>query len=216
MAVSLLYKRQAAKIGTLELDAALTETHSADVEVTEYPVEQGANVADHRRVKPISITLECIISNTPMPKDGDPNATVSYRGHTWQSRSKGQPGRAELAYEELLDLKNSAELLTVVTSLKTYDNMTITSVSVPRDEDTVHALRFTVTLREIRVVRNDTVTISAKTTRAKPKTDLHKKAKTETTPEQQKQSFLRYLTEGDAKRDAQNAIESLTKLAGGG
>ena len=50
------------------VDLALTEEHSHDSEATQYPVEKGANITDHVRPKPISITFEGIVSASPLTR----------------------------------------------------------------------------------------------------------------------------------------------------
>lgn len=185
-----LQRRQKASIDALTLDASVNETHDTDVDVTDFPVEQGANISDHRRRKPRTITVEGVVSNTPLPDDGDPMNTVTSNGFTWNSRSSADATRASTAYNTLLDLADASRLLTVVTSLQKYENMTITKLSVPRNASIGQALRFTATLREIRVVRNDTVTINAKTTRAKPKVDQHKKP---TAPVDDRSRYLKFM-----------------------
>ena len=48
------------------MDLALSEEHRFPGEVTSYPVEQGADISDHIRTLPEEITLECIVSDTPI------------------------------------------------------------------------------------------------------------------------------------------------------
>lgn len=214
MPVALLFKKQLASIDTLTLDASLSENHSVEVEVTDHPVEQGVNISDHRRRKPYSVTIEGVVTNTPSKPTGISHPVTS-RGHTWIATQVADATASASAYSTLLALADASRLITVITALRRYDNMTITSLSVPRDAKTGQALRFTATLREIRIVRNDTVAISAKTTRAQKTTDLHKKAKNEITPEQQEQTAARYLLGGDAAKDVKDAVGAIGRVLGG-
>ena len=55
-----------ARVGLVELDASLSESHSMNATVTEYPVEEGADIADHIRRQPDTITISGIVSDTPL------------------------------------------------------------------------------------------------------------------------------------------------------
>ncbi|GAC1030859.1 hypothetical protein thsps21_16860 [Pseudomonas sp. No.21] len=46
------------RIGTLRLDAVISETHKSDLKITENPVESGANIADHAYVQPRSLIIK--------------------------------------------------------------------------------------------------------------------------------------------------------------
>jgi hypothetical protein len=47
-------------------DACTAQTHEGTVEITEHPVEEGSDVADHARPAPERLSLEGFVSNTPM------------------------------------------------------------------------------------------------------------------------------------------------------
>lgn len=59
---------------TLQFDAILTESQMASAEITEHPVEKGANVTDHVRKKLDSVKFEAIISNEPLYDTGERGA----------------------------------------------------------------------------------------------------------------------------------------------
>ncbi len=61
----------------LSFDASVAERHSLVSEVTDHPVESGANIADHIRPVPLELDLEGVISNTPLrtPPDNADGAT---------------------------------------------------------------------------------------------------------------------------------------------
>jgi hypothetical protein len=165
-----LFQVTRAKIGSIELDASISESHVATVDVTEHPVEEGSNIVDHARPKPLVLTIEGLVSNTPMPFGGE--HTETSRGVDFKSNGKGDFERAGKAFADLIALKDSAKQLTVVTALKTYEGMMIRSLTVPRDARIGQALRFTCELIQVRTVRNATVRVIAK---ALPKRELEKK-----------------------------------------
>jgi hypothetical protein len=53
-------------IGSVWVDVSLDETHAAGAEVSEHPVEQGSNIADHIRPTPRVITIEGLVTNHPL------------------------------------------------------------------------------------------------------------------------------------------------------
>jgi hypothetical protein len=139
------------KVNAIEFDVVVSEAHDAEVEVTEHPVEQGANITDHARVKAEAVTLDALVSNTPLAdslrlENGQP------KEFPWQA-----PGRAQDIYLQLRDLKDARQLVTVATQRGTYTNMVITRLSVPVTVETGEALRFTITLKQVRLVSTSTV-----------------------------------------------------------
>jgi hypothetical protein len=53
-------------IGDIWIDVSVHETHSVGAEVSEHPVEAGANIADHIRPLPRAITIEGMVTNFPI------------------------------------------------------------------------------------------------------------------------------------------------------
>ena len=169
MAATVIVPRQPfdTKIGDIVVDASIAETHVLENEITDHPVEQGANISDHSRPMPDSFTMECVVSNTPILPDAA------------GARPENKPGRAKATYEALKKLRDEGTLIDVVTSLVTYKSMVVKSVSIPRDAKTSDCLKFSITLKQIRVVKNK---LTALVKAAAPQT--HKKAGTgKQTPE---------------------------------
>jgi hypothetical protein len=147
-------------IGSLEVDATLSERHTIAVEVTAHPVERGANVADHKRRKPAGLQLEGVVSNSPIA--------------TKEKLPAGYTQRAQSAQQYLESLADSAELVTIITETKVYENMALTELSAPRDAKTGDAYRFTASFTAIRIVENKTVMVVTAASNGKP---LDKKGK---------------------------------------
>ncbi len=51
---------------TIYFDIVSKETHEGAADITEHPVETGPDVADHIRAKLASLTLEAMVTNTPI------------------------------------------------------------------------------------------------------------------------------------------------------
>ena len=163
---TLIFKYPNAKIGALELDASVSEGHDGEVEVTEHPVEVGANVSDHARIKPDTLTMEGVISATPFGKE----ASLDY---------------IREGYEKLLELKDARELLTIVTVLRAYSDMMLVKLTVPRDANSGDALRFSATFKQVRLAEvQKTVTTVRKVPKAKGKTQTGKQVATPVPPPQ--------------------------------
>jgi len=130
------------------IDCSLRETHTYDSEVTEYPVESGSNITDNIRPLPIVVEMECLVSNTPI------GVIVPYRNLV-----RGEEGLqylskpADDAYELLTLIRDQRKPVTIRTSLRTYENMALKSLSIPRGAH-LDELRFTATFQQIQTVEN--------------------------------------------------------------
>lgn len=155
------------KIGELEIDVVMSEEHIGEVEVTQHPVEQGADPTDHARERPDTLRLECFVSNTPVYKKDRETLTVT---------TKGAGGRARGIYDQVRALKSARQLLEVTTSMRVYSNMMMTSLSAPRSIRTGDGVQFSVSFVQVRVVQNRTIEVPTLETRAKPKNKLGQKS----------------------------------------
>jgi hypothetical protein len=163
----LLNKKTPGKIGILELDATVHESHEYINTLTEFPVEKGFNISDHVIRAPEKLTIEGFITNTPIPRSSDLQPL---------NGSAAQINRVESALEILLDLaglpspaKNTSDVSSsalfpkvideVQTGLRAYKNMVITRLTIPRDKDTGETMRFTCEMRHLITVLTETVTM---------------------------------------------------------
>ena len=145
MALSeLLFKKTRAVVGLVQFDASLSESHLSEADITDHPVEEGANIADHIRNRPDSIEINGVVTNTPIAY------LASLTAKSPLTSDLGSvDDRVETAYQELLRIKNAGELVEVITSLRTYKNMVLKSVSVVRDQANGNILNTSVALREM-------------------------------------------------------------------
>lgn len=130
-------------IGGLVFDAVLKTDHTSKVTATSHPVESGANISDHAFVEPKEISIEVGVSDCETG-----NGTF------------GSGSRSLNAFNALMKLQASRQLITVVTRFKVYTNMLITSVSVPDDYTTMNSFKANLMLREIPIVSTSTVKVS--------------------------------------------------------
>jgi hypothetical protein len=205
--INLVFDRTRAQIGSVQLDVSISEQHTSTNEVTDHPVEVGVNIVDHVRPKPDVLKIEGMVSNTPLPSSDAPAYPVTVNGITFLSKSQFQAARAGTAYSDLLSLQSSASLITVVTGLRTYDNMVIESLDVPRDAKVGQALRFSCTLKQIK-------TAVLQTAKIVPTAKVDKGKKATTTPtKEQSSSVLNSLDEASGNKGSNFLIDLLGKGA---
>ncbi len=150
--------RVAQRIGSslntlLNIEATLNENHLSELDVTDHPVEVGSDISDHIRLRPNSLELTAFISNRPVAILASQNASLGVKG--------GSPlERAEDAFREMLRWQSEGLLLTVVTTLRTYEDMVLQRVSPTRDASSGKVLRAQLSFREIITVETQIVDIS--------------------------------------------------------
>ena len=174
-------------MGGLVFDAVFEETHEADLEVTDNPVETGVVVSDHAFMKPLRVKISAGVSDTPLAAvTDDPFASDA--------------GRSRRAFELLTELQKRAEPFIVQTGLKLYENMIITSIRTSQDKDSSGALLFTAELREVIIVYTQVVTYpprkpGATKRQAGPKKDKGEQQGKEVTEKPKKQSLSKKLAD---------------------
>lgn len=196
MPLTLIYQATKARIDTLELDASISEVHEIENEVTEHPVESGFQVTDNVRRKPLRVTIEGLVSNTPVV-NGFVRAGQQLQG-LYAGNSDVDAARAETAFSTLQSIFDTQKIISVYTKLKQYDSMVIEKLRVPRDSKTGDALRFTAVCKEVRIVQAQTVQVSL--ARGKPRQRTGKKsAATSAQAEQTKSSLALQAVKGVGK-----------------
>lgn len=145
------------------VDITKMETHSLEAEVTDHPVEKGSTISDHVRLNPIEITLECLISDTPIGITAqDPSrrlGDIEIEGESADTL----PTPSEDAYAFLKRIRLAREPVTIETSLDRFENMVLTRLTVPRNAQTSGGLTFEVTFKEVVIVENLRVTVRVAT-----------------------------------------------------
>lgn len=139
--MSQLLPLQTVMIDEFLIDVALSEEHTFESEVTEYPVEKGADITDNIRPKPIQITMEGLVSNSAFNP-----LIVSARTSIDQS--------VDDAYAKLMKIRDERETVTIRTSLRTYTNMAMKNLVIPRQPGQSDALRFSASFVQVEIVSN--------------------------------------------------------------
>ena len=137
MALSLIYGRKYAQssVGTVTFDTMVTEDHKYTSRVTYFPVENGTIVSDHIINQPDVVVLSGLVTDTPLSFLAGFNRSIA-------------------AFNQLVQLHERRQVIDVVTGIKIYKNMAITSLEVPRTVKTGQTLTFNIVLQKI-VYDND-------------------------------------------------------------
>jgi hypothetical protein len=153
-----------------EIDVAISEEHTYDSEVTEHPVESGSAVVDNVRPRPISVSIEGFVSDTPIGE--------------LAKRREGSSLPSSEAFARLQIIRDAREPITISTSLRDYDNMILESLSIPTSSENGGALHFRATFKQIRIVTNERTTIRVAEPRGKSGTNRGNKPSPKVTPTQ--------------------------------
>jgi hypothetical protein len=138
-------------IGEVQLDAGLSEEHEVRGGVTSSPVETGIDVTDNYRVKPRMLSINGIITNTPIAV-GYPLQTA-INGVKNIAAGNDQP--TDVAWAALQEYLDKAQVIDITTSLQKYTNMVITSLVVKRNSQHGQSLNISLKAMEVRFVTTE-------------------------------------------------------------
>lgn len=136
--------------GSFFFDAVFNTDHFASLTVTQHPVQSGASISDHAFMEPDEVSIEIGMSDA---------ASGALDSHSVN------------AYTQLRAIMELREPVTLITRLKTYSSMVITSISAPDDVKTMYALRATISFRKVNIVNVSTVTVQETVTSSKTATE---------------------------------------------
>lgn len=117
-------------IDLIVFDTMVAEEHKFSSRVTYFPIEDGRIVSDHIINQPDVVILSGLITDTPL------NIFAPF-------------DRSVAAFNTLIQLHERREVLDIVTGIKVYKNMAITSIDVPRTIKTGQTLTFNIELQKI-------------------------------------------------------------------
>lgn len=146
MGVIAILSRFSPMIGDLNLDATITESHEMSAEVTEFPIEEGSNISDNRRKNQRRLTLDGVVASAPTS--------------LLQLTGPDAPLSVPEGFKALEELHEADELITVVTKLRTYENMLINSITVPRSNENGEAVFFSIEFTQAILVTTQRVKVT--------------------------------------------------------
>lgn len=149
-------------IGGIRIDGFIEENLTHSVRVTSNPIENGRDITDHVIIQPIRYSLVGIITDTPMGF-----AALSQLGSIVDSATgffgKSEEGgitRSKQMYEELLNILNKREVITISSAIKKIENLVFESISVNVDKSTANAIFFNATFIEALILSSSTSSVS--------------------------------------------------------
>lgn len=139
------------------------EHHTDELAITQHPVEQGAAITDHAYKLPPAVTIEAGWSNSPSPMGSSlidlPGQIIQGLIDTFNIFSTA-PNFVQGIYDQLLELQDTATLVTVITGKRTYENMLITHLDTRTTSETEFALMIRIRCQQIIIVQTQTVTVA--------------------------------------------------------
>jgi hypothetical protein len=171
------------KADILLIDVTTKLTPQFESEATDFPVEDGQDITDHVRVKPIRITVEGSVSQTPLSWKQEVSGLIT-SGSAYAAKSLGgfgqsagavvggalganilklnsnsQSSPAMLTFQILTDLIQNKRRFTLVDQYRRYTNLVMTSLTFPQDPKTGQKIDFSFTCKQIKVVSSQSTTI---------------------------------------------------------
>src|SRR5690554_5200225 len=128
----------------ITFDVTPSETHEQSAQISNHPVETGVDVTDHVRALPFTLNVNARLTATPM------------------GEAEQEPDRLRKKHEELLALVQAGTVFRMVTGLKAYEDMVVSTYKAGRSAALGQSLDCTIALQQIRRVQAVEVEIPAR------------------------------------------------------
>ena len=165
----------------LLIDVTTKITPKYESDVTDNPVEDGSNVNDNVKSKPITIQVDGVISQSPLTlqsqfsgliTSGASIATQKVGGFAGSAlvagsgalgatllKTSGSNGPVADAFKRLTDMIQNKTIFSLVDRYTKYENLIMTSLSFPSDAKTGQKLEFSFTCKQLRIIYGQTTKI---------------------------------------------------------
>ena len=131
-------------IDNITFDALIHADETLNADVPAFPVETGFEVSDTIILSPIQLSMTVYLTNTPV---------------TWRHLHGNNPLRVQEVIDKLKQLYFQKRVITVSTSETDYENMAITSISLPKKAGSSREI--SINFQQIRTVEAATATVPA-------------------------------------------------------
>lgn len=155
----------ATMLDALTIDVTLSEVHTMNSDITEHPMEEGADVTDHVRPKPVELRMEGLITETPIDDSllaaairAAPVLGIAAGAVTAVSSLLKGTSLSKTAFDKLRGFRDNVTLLSIFTPYRSYSKMVLETLVINRDHD--EALKFTATFRELTFVSSGITSIT--------------------------------------------------------
>jgi hypothetical protein len=154
----------------LDFDATLLEEFTRSADITTFPIESGAVLSDHHQPQPRAITLEVMVSDTPVkPPNTLPGKTSAAPQPPGFSLGPilyfaGRVTRVVDTFDVLDGLLDNSILVNIVLfGDQEYKNMVISNMRAPRTAEDGTSLTFTVDFLQVAFATTESSSLDAGT-----------------------------------------------------
>lgn len=133
----------------LMFDSTIREAPSFQIAITENPVETGVSMADHAYAKPDTLTLEVVVSDTPLLSDGKGTPAIQLAQAQGLAFMGPNERRSVNAWAAIQAGAKSFTIYTVQIGLGSYPNMMIEQGSAEQTVDSAGIMRATLQLHQV-------------------------------------------------------------------
>ena len=133
----------------LLFDSTIREAPSFQIAITENPVETGVSMADHAYAKPDTLTLEVVVSDTPLLADNQGTPAIQLAQSQGLAFMGPNERRSVNAWAAIQLAAKSFTVLTVQIGLGSYPNMMIEQGSAEQTVDSAGIMRATLQLHQV-------------------------------------------------------------------
>lgn len=143
-------------IASLEFDVLMDESHEWSADITTNPVEVGSPVADHILLNPDRFRVTAMVSDSSLVGSFYDNVS---RRIIIQSPDVQNETTTQLTFNLLRNMFEDRQTLIVYTKYRTYTDMAISSIGIPRSSANGDSIQFSVEFVNIRIVNTQTVKV---------------------------------------------------------
>lgn len=142
-------------VAELEMDVVLSENVAFSKTVTKFPIESGEEATDNSFINPITVTLDCIVSESPISY-----SDYGARFDAFKNDILGEDSTQENVYvaaaKEFMAVALQHNIVAEIEiGLGLYESLVITNVSYNKTAENTGVLAFTIELEEIILVKSE-------------------------------------------------------------
>lgn len=199
-------------ISQVPFDVCRSRSTRYQATVTDFPIESGSSISDHRRIQPNIFEMEGLVSATPIVTI--PAAVqMGLKGDAEVGMSTIAPRELQAAHDALVDIHEKGKFVTIVDEYRTHENMVLESLDISKTKETGAVFEFKATFKKITVVKTSAAALPASVVKLLKRS---KKKKTDTAMKLERQIAIK-LAKGkiepeDAKaQSSKNAAKAAAK-----
>lgn len=148
-------KFRRARLNGYPIDLVKQEEIKYASQITDHPTESGQNLTDNIRRLPITISMECLVSDTPIGEMAtDPTRQLELIEIEGENPASGIPLPSEDAHQRLVQMWIDQLPIECECSKGVFKDCAIEDVTEVSDASTGGGLSFNIRLKQIRIITN--------------------------------------------------------------